>query len=65
MPYQSMPRRQTCIVMKTCIMMSHVCHSERGFVISDCLVRNRAGITIIEQLKEINGQPVYKFKKVT
>ena len=33
-----MPRRQTCVIMKTCSLTRHVCHSERGSVISDCLV---------------------------
>ena len=35
---QSTPRHQTYIMMKTCTMTSHVRHSERGSVISDCLV---------------------------
>ena len=34
---QNMPRHQKC-VMKTCVMTSRVRHSERGSVISDCLV---------------------------
>ena len=36
--HKSMPRRQTCVVIKTCIMTSQVRHSELGSVISDCLV---------------------------
>ena len=36
--HQSTPRHQTCIVVKTCIMASHVSHSKRGTVIYDCLV---------------------------
>ena len=36
--HQSTPQRQACTVMKTCIITSHVHHSERGSVISDCLV---------------------------
>ena len=28
--HQSTPQRQTCVVVKTYIMMSHVGHSERG-----------------------------------
>ena len=36
--HQSMPRCQTCIMMKTCVMTSHVRHRQRGSVISDCLV---------------------------
>ena len=35
---QSMPQRQTCIIIKTCVMTSHVPRSERGSVIADCLV---------------------------
>ena len=34
---QNMPQSQTCAMMKTCVMTSHV-HFERGSVISDCLV---------------------------
>ena len=33
--HQSTPRRQMCVMMKTCVMTSHVRHSERGSVISD------------------------------
>ena len=35
---RNMPRRLTCAIMKTCVMTSHVRHSERGSVTSDCLV---------------------------
>ena len=30
--------RQTCVMTNTCVMTSHVRHSKRGSVISDCLV---------------------------
>ena len=36
--HQNSQWHQTCAVMKTCIMTSHVHHSERESVISDCLV---------------------------
>ena len=32
-----MPQHQTCIIMKTCIMTSHVRHGERGSVIYEGL----------------------------
>ena len=33
-----MPRHQTCVMVKTCVITSDACHSERRSVIYDCLV---------------------------
>ena len=33
-----MPQCRKFVIMKTCVMASHVRHSERGSVIADCLV---------------------------